>query len=246
MASRSPAVIAEHVAWLQELLSAEPLPDGRARHLVDLGCGPGLYAVPLARAGLRVTGIDFSPAAVVHARNLAMSNDLKTIDILEMDLLHLPHDLPQELAPVDVITFWFGEFNGFQPDQALAMLKHLGRALVSDGLLVLEYQPWDLFIREGGTSWEVTKDTAFADGRHLWLQEWSWDDEARAEITVHWILDPETGRLDRHAQSHQAYTDEELIGLLGKAGFDRVSFHGPITGVDECFEFPMLVARRRG
>jgi hypothetical protein len=105
MASRSPAVIAEHVAWLQELLSAEPLPDGRARHLVDLGCGPGLYAVPLARAGLRVTGIDFSPAAVVHARNLAMSNDLKTIDILEMDLLHLPHDLPQELAPINIITF---------------------------------------------------------------------------------------------------------------------------------------------
>lgn len=246
MASRAPDVIAEHVAWLQELLSAEPVPAGRPRHLLDLGCGPGLYALRLARAGLRVTGIDFSPAAVAHARSLAAEVDAAAIEIIEADLLALPEALPAQLAPVDVITFWFGELHSLPPGEALTMLAHLARAVVADGLLVLEYQPWDLFCHEDGCSWEVATDTVFADGTHLWLQEWSWDDEARADITVHWILDPATGRLDRHTQCHQAYTDTELVDLLNEAGFDRVRFHPPITGVDERFEFPMLVARRRG
>lgn len=245
MASRAPGVIAEHVAWLLELLSAEPVPDSRPRHLLDLGCGPGLYAVPLARAGLQVTGIDFSPAAVAHARGEATAAGLDQVAILEADLCDLPADLVRGLGPVDVVSFWFGEFGSFPPDQALAMLQAVAPAVACGGLLVLEYQPWDLFPQEDGTSWEVAEDTVFADGPHLWLQEWAWDADARAEITVHWLLDPVSGRLDRFAQSHQAYTEADLVALLARAGFGDVQFFPPITGVDERFEFPVLVARRQ-
>jgi SAM-dependent methyltransferase len=246
MASRSPAVIAEHVAWLLELLSAEAAPAGRPRHLLDLGCGPGLYALPLARAGLRVTGLDFSPAAVDHARELAARAGLDAVAIIECDLLDPPADLAARLDPVDVVTFWYGEFASFPPADALAMLRRLAPAVAPGGLLVLEHQPWASFTQEEGQSWEAAADTAFAAGPHLWLQEWSWDEEARAEITVHWILDLETGRLDRHAQAHQAYTDAELVDLLAAAGFGEVRFHPPITGVDDRFEFPMAVARHLG
>ncbi|MDY0108440.1 MAG: methyltransferase domain-containing protein [Candidatus Krumholzibacteria bacterium] len=246
MASRAPAVIAEHVAWLRELLTAEPQPNGRARHLLDLGCGPGLYALPLARAGLRITGIDFSPAALTYARQLFADDGLDTAVFIEADLTALPADIADRLAPVDTVTFWFGEFASFPPATALSLLQRLAPAVVPDGLLILEYQSLELFPCEDGSSWEVGADNVFADGPHLWLQEWAWDADARAEITVHWIFDPVSGRLDRYAQSHQAYSDEELVALLAQAGFDRVSFYPPITGCDERFEFPLLVARKRG
>ncbi len=254
MASRAPDVVGEHVAWLLELLSAEPAPADRPLHVLDLGCGPGLYAVPLARAGLRVTGLDFSPAAVAHARELAAATG--TADRLEFfeadladlaDLAATPLDRPDpldRLAPVDAVTFWFGEFASFPPAEAAAMLRTLAPLVEPDGLLVLEYQPWDLFPREDGSSWEVCDQSVFRDQPHLWLQEWAWDQDARAEITVHWILDPATGELERHAQCHQAYTDDDLAQLLADAGFDRARFFPPITGVDDRFEFPVVVARR--
>ncbi len=240
MASRTPEVITEHIAWLQELLSAEPLPDDRPRHILDLGCGPGLYALPLAQAGLQVTGIDFSPAAIAHARQLL--NGQATFH--EADLTALSDELLAQLAPVDIATFWFGEFNSFPPEQARALLRSTASTMPPDSLLVLEYQPWDLFLREEETSWEALEESVFSDGPHLRLEEHYWDEDAQAEINILWILDPESGQLQRHTQCHQAYTDDEMVAMLEDAGFGQPQFHPPITGVDERFEFPVVVARR--
>ena len=43
----------------------------RDAHVLDVTCGPGLYAVALAGRGCQVTGIDFGPAAIAYARELA-------------------------------------------------------------------------------------------------------------------------------------------------------------------------------
>jgi 2-polyprenyl-3-methyl-5-hydroxy-6-metoxy-1,4-benzoquinol methylase len=39
--------------------------------VLDLTCGPGLYAVALAERGAEVVGVDFGPASIAHARQLA-------------------------------------------------------------------------------------------------------------------------------------------------------------------------------
>jgi 2-polyprenyl-3-methyl-5-hydroxy-6-metoxy-1,4-benzoquinol methylase len=39
--------------------------------VADLGCGAGNYSVWLAKQGFEVTGIDISPRAIEHAKNLA-------------------------------------------------------------------------------------------------------------------------------------------------------------------------------
>lgn len=247
MASRSPDVVRDHVDWLLALLSAEPTPpDDRPRHVLDLGCGPGLYALALARAGLQVTGIDFAPAAVRHARQQAHAAGRDDrVTIIEADLADLGPDLLAGQPPVDVVTFWFAEFHGFAPPQARRLLAAAAATLAPGGLLVLEHMPWEMFVQQPETSWDALERSVFADTPHLWLQEHRWDDDQRAEITVHWILDAATGRLDRFAQCHQAYTDEELTTMLVEAGFTAPRLHPPITGVDAQLEFPMAVARRR-
>ena len=58
--------------------------------VIELGCGTGRVAVPLAEAGLRVTGVDLSPAMLARARERAeglrlrlVEGDVRTLDLGE-------------------------------------------------------------------------------------------------------------------------------------------------------------------
>lgn len=47
---------------------------GPVRTVLDLGCGTGNHALPLARRGYQVTGVDRSPEMLDHARRKAREN----------------------------------------------------------------------------------------------------------------------------------------------------------------------------
>ena len=65
LASRRAVTIRKHVDWIQRAV----LPGGPSR-ILDLGCGPGLYASRLAKLGHDCTGVDFSPASIEYAREI--------------------------------------------------------------------------------------------------------------------------------------------------------------------------------
>lgn len=65
-ASRRPATIDRTVDHLMSALLMRP-----GQSLLDLGCGPGLYATRFASDGLRVTGIDLSRSSIDHAQRAA-------------------------------------------------------------------------------------------------------------------------------------------------------------------------------
>jgi SAM-dependent methyltransferase len=240
MASRSTDVIARHLDWLAAQLPPEVLEDG---HILDVGCGPGLYCHELARRGLRTTGFDFAPAALNWARSVAQAEKL-ACRFLDADLTRLPHDIAQQAEPADAITFWFGEFHSFPPQIAGEFLPLLADCLKPGGLFVLEYQPWEIFVKEDSSEWSAVEKSVFCDQPHLWLQEFYWDQSARAEVHVHWILESASGNLERYIQCHQAWPEDELVALLASVGLEDPLFHPPITGIDERFEFPLLVTRK--
>lgn len=65
-ASRRPETIDRSVEWLIEALGLKP-----GDPILDLGCGPGLYASRFARAGMQVTGVDYSRRSIDYARSYA-------------------------------------------------------------------------------------------------------------------------------------------------------------------------------
>jgi SAM-dependent methyltransferase len=67
---------------------------------LDLACGRGLSSVWLARRGLQVWGLDVSPVAISHARDLAHRNGID--DRCRFDVVDLDNGLPAG-PPVDVI-----------------------------------------------------------------------------------------------------------------------------------------------
>ncbi len=234
MASRRSEVIDHHIDWLVSQIPA-------GSHVLDVGCGPGLYNHELARRGFRSTGFDFAPAALKWAKTKSDSEKL-ACNFLNLDLTALPNDLVEILGgPVDAITFWFGEFHSFSPEMVRDFLPRLHSCLRRGGKFILEYQPDDIFVREESSEWSAEKSSVFCDSPHLWLQEFGWDKETTTEVHVHWILEQESGSLHRYIQCHKAWTEAQLVDLLADSGFRDPAFHPPITGDSEEFEFPMVV-----
>jgi 2-polyprenyl-3-methyl-5-hydroxy-6-metoxy-1,4-benzoquinol methylase len=63
LASRKPDTIERTVQWLLDYLRLQP-----GDRILDLGCGPGVYCERFSRAGLAVSGIDFSRRSIEFAR----------------------------------------------------------------------------------------------------------------------------------------------------------------------------------
>lgn len=82
-ASRKLEFIEKSAAWIKELVPTAEFPS-----LLDVGCGPGLYAERFCRQGYRVTGIDFSARSIDYARRSAEQQGLDIAyfcqDYLEM------------------------------------------------------------------------------------------------------------------------------------------------------------------
>ncbi len=246
-ATRPPDVVKRHIDWLLQRVGTSPA------HILDVCCGPGLYCHELARRGHTAVGCDIAPAALDWARTTATVEGLDctflTAD-LQSPPTNLAADLSSDHAPFHAITCWFGDFHAFPRPAAEHLLKILASLLEPGGLLILELQPWDDVVRDSGLTSvnELTCDDVpagiFCDRPHLWVQRHRWDEATETEVHGHWILEQESGTLHRYVQCHQAWRPDRLAALLLGAGLDRPEWHDPIAGIDESYEFPVLVARR--
>lgn len=74
---------------LEEPVVMELVGDITGRDVLDAACGTGRYAIPLAQAGARVTGIDVSEVMLDLARQKASEHGL-SVDLRAADLRQLP------------------------------------------------------------------------------------------------------------------------------------------------------------
>lgn len=237
LASRKTESIDSHVDWVHSSIL-----EGRPGRVLDLGCGPGLYAQRLARRGCTCVGVDFSPASIRHASEAAAA------DGLECRFIH--GDLRDQDfgGGFNLVMMIYGQLNVFQRDRAMEILKKAHDALEPGGRLVLELQAAEQ-IREGGMtgpSWYSVESGLFSDEPHLVLQENFWDDEAAASTTRFMVINAATGAVSKYALSNEAYTDEELDAALRSAGFAEVYRFPALSGneVSEETDLPVVVARR--
>lgn len=126
LASRRASAIDGLVGWLDHRFAL------RGRRVLDLGCGPGLYAERMARLGARVTGLDFSPVSIAHATGSAARQGLD-IDYIEADYLSAP--LP---GPADLVTLIYGDFCALSPDRRRLLLGKIAQTLAPGGSFVFD------------------------------------------------------------------------------------------------------------
>ncbi len=245
-ASRRFQTIDRHARFI--IARVLPTPPGAPARILDLGCGPGLYAQRLAQAGHAVHGIDFSPASIDYARQFAGNPAGNSAASAGFACAFTLGDIRAVPYPAgnDLVMMIYGEFNVFCPADARAILTKAFAALKPGGRLLLEPHPED-FIRQLGkapSTWYTAQSGLFSDQPHLMLFEACWDESARVVTNRHILVDAATGEVTRYAASYQAYTTAEYVSLIESCGFSHIEFFPSLTGEEDGSNLIAIVAQK--
>jgi len=210
------------VAWIHgEVFKNQP------GTILDLACGPGLYASRLARLGHQVTGIDYSPASITYARDTAQKENLSCNYILS-DLREADFG-----DSYDAALLIYGELNIFRPADIRQILHKAHQTLKPGGILILEPHTFEIVQSMGlaGPSWYTAPSGLYSVDPHVILEENYWNSDQQTTNRRIFVIDANSGNVIRYAQTFQAYTQADYQNLLIECGFGKVCFHPSLTGM---------------
>lgn len=205
----------------------------RVGDALDLGCGPGRHAVPLARRGFRVTAVDLSAFHLARAHERAAAAGVD-VELVQADMRVFARPDAFDLA-LSLFTS-FGYFEDAGDD--LRVLQNVHRSLRPDGVLVMDVVSKERLARVlHPTVSQRTADGALLVQRHQIVDD-------RSRVRNEWTL-----VRDDHTHTFEfvlrIYSGQELRALLGAAGFTRVALHGAFDGRPYDADADRLVAVAR-
>ena len=202
--------------------------------VLDVPCGFGRHAIPLARAGYRTVGVDRSQALLAEARRRAGGEPWP-------QLVHADYrELPLPDAGFDLVMNLFSSL-GYLGDEAdVDVLGQIRRVLRPGGRLVIETMHRDLAVRRFAESnWRL-----LGAGRLL-LEQRTFDVAAGLVQTTQTLIESSGERDSRH-YSIRLYTATELVAMLRRAGFEEPKCYGDFDGGPLRTDTRLVIVARRG
>jgi SAM-dependent methyltransferase len=196
------------VDFLADVLAIEPGTD-----VLDVPCGTGRHAVPLAERGARVTGVDITPTFLDDARAIAEQAKARieraggALELVEGDMraLHYGGDF-------DVAYCMWGSSGFFDDDGQQRFIEGVARALRPSGRFLVEgHVAETLFPVWSDRGWWPLGDAKV-------IEERRWDaPTGRVEVDWTFLRGDQIGQ--RHS-SIRIYTYRELVTALKGVGFE--------------------------
>jgi len=220
-ATRPHAYVKEIVRWIGSIA-----PAGKYSALLDLGCGPGIYAELFHEEGYRVTGVDLSKRSLAYAEAEALKKELPITYCLK-DYLALDY-----VEHFDLITLIYYDFGVLSPQNREKLLRNIHSALKPGGLLVFDvFTPQHTASREENTSWDYAESGGFFSHKpHLNLKSFFLYEEKRTFCERHIIITEQ----EIHSVNiwQHTFTKDELTNDLSSAGFGIKNIYGNMAGAE--------------
>lgn len=218
-ASRKPETIAAAVAWIAAQLHLGPGTD-----LIDLGCGPGLYAQRFAGLGCRVSGVDISNNSLAYARRQATADGL-VIDYRRQNYLEL--DDPNAYDVAILIYYDLGALTDPERD---ALLLRIAAALKPGGAFVFDVTTRRYHPNEPPAStWSYAPGGFWRPNPYLQFQQSFNYPEPGAWLDQYRILS-EDGCLATYHLWERYYTLDGIRAALSQAGLTIAGVWSDLTG----------------
>lgn len=210
----TPEVTEAQVGGIVSLLDLQP-----GTRILDLACGHGRIAIPLAQRGFDVTGYDLSEVFLRRARRDAEAQSA-TVQWIRGDVRNLDFD-----SEFDVVINVFTSFGYFEdPKDDLKVLEGVRRALKSQGRFLLE--------------------TLHRDGLLPRFQPQGFDRTPSGSVVLHdrkWDLETDImddditliradGAQTQYRTSVRTRSLREMLALTRQAGLEPEAWYGGLDG----------------
>jgi len=210
LASRKKTTIQKTVQWILSKVVGDRL------EILDLGCGPGLYAEELAQKGHVVTGMDFSANSIRYARESAGQKKLD-ITYLQQNYLDL-----QEENRYDLILMIFTDFGVLLPEEQKKLLASVHRALKPGGKFLFDVLNENFPVnKDGSRSWESAANGFWRAGPYLVLSESMYYKEQEVTLTQHVVVD-ESRKVEVYRFWIHTFSPAALEELLSMYNFRAI------------------------
>lgn len=219
-ASRRPEMIDRTV---KHLLDSGVLRPGM--RLLDLGCGPGLYAERFCRAGIQVTGIDIAERSIEHAKKhasgLRLDIEYRCMDFFDMDYTE----------EFDAVIQIYGELCVFSDEQRDKLLKLIHRALKPGGVFAFDVTTRTHRMNTGlKNRWYFSQGGFWYPEEHLVLERGFDYPEEGVWLDQYIVISDEGVRVYRNW--FRDYSRESISKILADAGFSIKHVWNDLMGAE--------------
>ncbi|MBP1927173.1 SAM-dependent methyltransferase [Sedimentibacter acidaminivorans] len=217
-ASRQLDFIKKSVEWIRSMFKKTS-----GKKLLDLGCGPGIYAELFAQLGFQVTGIDFSKRSIEYANRNAYLNE-KNIDYIYENYLDIEYR-----NEFDLITLIYCDFGVLSPNERKVLLNRIMNALKQDGILIL-----DGFTKNQLSDVPEKQDLYYTDAGfwcskpHVCIQRNYHYIETENYLEQYVIITEDN--CDCYNIWNKLFTMKSLSDEIKSAGFEKTTFYDDVCG----------------
>ena len=228
-ASRNADFIDRSARWISTLL-----PSQTHVNLLDLGCGPGLYAERFARCGYGVTGVDISERSINHAVRSAQE---KGLPVRYFCRNYLSSEF--EKQAFDFAAMIYCDYGALTPRERQIVLKNVFAALKNGGKFLLDvFSPffWEKFTES--RTWEVCPHGGFWNEREhvLWQGRYRYAPRVTLERAVVLTADA----LCEYNIWNTCFSRDDLTEEVRRAGFSVCGAWSDVAGTPYADDSPTI------
>ena len=217
LASRKSSTIESTAKWVLSKVPKQKIA------ILDLGCGPGLYAEIFAKSGHTVTGVDFSENSIEYAKRVAQKKNLNiNYDVQNYLELNVPEN------HYDLVTLIYTDLGVLNPEQRKLLITNVERVLKPGGTFIFDLlNDSNLEQKVSPKSWEMVDSGFWRSTPYLSLSESLLYKKNKVVLSQHTVIeedkDPEIYRFWTHFFSH-----DDIRNLLGNFNFSELKMYNDI------------------
>jgi len=183
--------------------------------IIDLGCGPGLYAHELGKSGHNVLGIDFNKTSIDYA---IKSKSIK--GVVEYKYCNYIQDSIE--GKYNAAMMIYCDFGALIPDEQKLLLNRLDNILENDGVFIFDvFGKEEMKKQKEKRNWYISQGNDFwSKEPYLYMEETKNFEKENTSGRRHYLVNQVNHEIKEYISWDQYYDEGSIKKLMLENGFE--------------------------